>query len=446
MSRKGRLLLKIASTVFFLLVIINFTRALGEQEHAVPENPITGRNQASSQILWSGQGYDTDEGKQTELMTARILETELETELMTETELETELITELQTEIYTEIGTELVTEYVTEIETEWIEVPNEGQNGAAETAPDDGAQKPNKIEYKEDGNGGLQDGQSSADDNENQAGAQTPEASQTPSDTQPETPDPEAEKYPVIASDLTDGETVAGSYRTFYVRAVDYKEKYLAAGSLTVYGNGQKLYSTSDSGEVVAYRLDLTEGANTIQIAAADSEGRTASVSYTIYRGEDAQIPAGTITFSLEASTVGLGYLIGPSSEVFYEGEQLSYVIDRVLQQYGYTYRYDGSLTNGFYLKHVIRSGITSGYAIPADLEAKLIEMNCPQEAHHLDSLGEFDFTKNSGWMYQVNGVHMSTGISTYYPADGDVVRIRFSLYGGSDIGGGMTGETWGDW
>lgn len=445
MSRKSRTVLKIASVICFLLVILNFTRILQQQERVVPENPMTGRNQASSQILWSGQGYYTNEAEQTEPMTARILETELETEPLTEveteieTEIETEMLTELQTEIYTEIETELVTEYVTEIGTEWIEVPNEGQQGAA--APDGSSQQPNKIEYKEDGNGVSQGGLSSSDDNDNQTGAQLPTASQTPSDSQPE-----REKYPVIASDLTDGETVAGSYRTFYVRAVDYKERYLAAGSLAVYGNGEKLYSTSDSGEVVAYRLDLIEGANTIKISAADSEGRTASVSYTIYRGEEAQIPAGTITFSLEASTVGLGYLIGPSSEVFYEGEQLSYVIDRVLQQYGYTYRYDGSLTNGFYLKHVIRSGITSGCEIPEDLEAKLIEMNCPQEAHHLDSLGEFDFTKNSGWMYQVNGVHMSTGISTYYPADGDVVRIRFSLYGGADIGGGMTGETWGDW
>lgn len=446
MNGKGRTGLKIVAAVCFLLVIINFTRVLEQQERAVPENPMTGINQASSQIAWSGQGYYTNEMEQTEPMTARVLETEPETELWTETELETELqtewLTEFQTEIYTEVETELVTEYVTEIETEWIEVPNEGSNSGSETMPETGNQPPNQIEYGPEGNDTFTAQQPSADDDEGQAGAHTPAG---PSSTEPEQP-PEEEYYPVIASDLTDGETVAGAYRTFYVRAVDYKENYLAAGSLTVYGNGEKLYSTSDSGEVVAYRLDLTEGANTISIMAIDSEGRSASVSYTIYRGEEAQIPAGTITFSLEATTVGLGYLIGPSSEVFYEGEQLSYVIDRVLQQHGYTYRYDGSLTNGFYLKHVIRSGITSGCEIPADLEAKLIEVNCPQEAHHLDSLGEFDFTKNSGWMYQVNGAHMSTGISTYYPADGDVVRIRFSLYGGSDIGGGMTGETWGDW
>ena len=48
--------------------------------------------------------------------------------------------------------------------------------------------------------------------------------------------------------------------------------------------------------------------------------------------------------------------------------------------------------------------------------------------------------------MYFVNGAQMSSGISTYYPADGDEIRIRFSLYAGADVGGSMQGETWGDW
>lgn len=434
MKKQKKRILQLIMTVCFLLMLWNFGRVLGQQQYAVPENPIVGTNRASSQVLWSGRGYYTDDAgaeKKNGKTAARVLETETETE--------TETPTEEQTELETEIVTELVTEYVTEIQTEWSEVPVQEPSGKQETLP----QQSDTVYYEDPlpGEGGAI--QPSADDDVSQEGAEAPKEDETSPETEA---DPEAGKYPVIASDLTDGETVAGSYRTFYIRAVDYKETYIAAGSLAVSGNGEKLYSTSDLGDMVAYRLELAEGANTIVITATDAEGRSASVSYTIYRGEDVQIPAGSITFSLEATTVGLGYLIGPSSEVFYEGEQLSYVLDRVLQQHGYTYRYDGSLTNGFYLKHVIRPGITSGCEIPADLEAKLLEVNCPQESYHLDSLGEFDFTKNSGWMYQVNGVHMNSGISTYYPADGDVVRIRFSLYGGSDIGGGMSGETWGDW
>lgn len=52
----------------------------------------------------------------------------------------------------------------------------------------------------------------------------------------------------------------------------------------------------------------------------------------------------------------------------------------------------------------------------------------------------------DSGWLYSVNGEYMSVGMSSYFPADGDEVRLRFSLYSGADVGGGVNGETWGDW
>lgn len=292
-----------------------------------------------------------------------------------------------------------------------------------------------EIRYDDSESGQNQEMTESGDDDSNQDGAQVPG-------------DYEEDKYyPTIASDLTDGEIVNGSYRTFYVRAEDYKGNYIGAGGLEVTGNGERLYSTADDGEMVRYRLDLRDGENTILIRATDRNDRSTVVSYTIYKGDEtAAEPAGTVTFSLEATTVGLGYLIGPSEEVFYEGEQLSYFIDRVLQEHGYTYRYEGNLTNGFYLKHIVRTGITNGWNISEELQEHLKDVNSAIGAYHSDSLGEYDFTSDSGWLYFVNDAHMSSGISTYYPADGDVIRIRFSLYDGADVGSSMHGETWGDW
>ena len=58
-------------------------------------------------------------------------------------------------------------------------------------------------------------------------------------------------------------------------------------------------------------------------------------MSVTVYKeitgDEEEEQPAGTITFSLEASTMGLGYLIGPAEVPFYEEETLPYVLNRVL-------------------------------------------------------------------------------------------------------------------
>lgn len=431
MKAKHKVILILTALICFLLVMNSFISALKEQKKNIPDNPMDGISTARSQVQWTGRGYYTEDPdrKQQEEIKAEVLETEIETEL--ETEIETEILTELHTEISTEIETELLTEIQTQITTEVQTEIVENDNGPVQYITE-------VVEYNETFQDGEGDYTQTGDDNTNQQGAQVPVE---------ETVDPEEGKYPVIASDLTDGETVPAAYRTFYVRAETYKGEYISAGSLEVYGNGVLLYSTSDDGDVVSYRLDLQENANQISIQATDKDGRSTTVSYTIYKGEEqAPVPAGTITFSLEASTVGLGNLIGPSQEVFYEGEQLSYVIDRVIQTHGYSYSYDGSLTNGFYLKHIIQPGIGNGAAIPEDLLVKLQEVNCAIEAHHTDSLGEFDFTKSSGWMYYVNGASMSSGISTYYPADGDVVRIRFSLYGGADVGGSMMGESWGDW
>lgn len=403
---RKKIILFLTAFLCVLMMLGSFRSAMADRKVAVPENPIQGIHEESSQVLWTGKGY--------------------------------------KTRLVLDDPPENITEEVLEEEPEEEKPPEVPEEPEKEEEPgkteETTRSEPNTVTYDDGDGDGENSGetQDAPDDDTNQDGAQLPTEEEA---------DPEEDYYPTVASDLTDGETVGASYRTFYVRGEDYKGNYIGSSGLEVYGNGEKLYSTQDDGEMVKYRLDLQDGENKIIIKAVDSEGRTTTVSYTIYRGEEEEpVPAGTVVFSLEATTVGLGYLIGPSEEVYYEGEQLSYIIDRVLQKYGYTYRYDGSLTNGFYLKHVISPGITNGYSIPDDLYAKLQEVNCQIEDYHLDSLGEFDFTKNSGWMYFVNGAQMSSGISTYYPGDGDEIRIRFSLYAGADVGGSMQGETWGDW
>ena len=51
---------------------------------------------------------------------------------------------------------------------------------------------------------------------------------------------------------------------------------------------------------------------------------------------------------------------------------------------------------------------------------------------------GEFDFATGSGWMYSVNGIYPNYGFSDCYLQDGDVLRVRFTLRYGADIGGAM--------
>ena len=58
-------------------------------------------------------------------------------------------------------------------------------------------------------------------------------------------------------------------------------------------------------------------------------------------------------------------------------------------------------------------------------------------------TLGEFDITWGSGWMYAVNGVFPNVGFCDYIPQDGDVMRIQFTLAYGADVGTTMVGDVW---
>ena len=51
--------------------------------------------------------------------------------------------------------------------------------------------------------------------------------------------------------------------------------------------------------------------------------------------------------------------------------------------------------------------------------------------------MGEFDYTRGSGWMYSVNGSYPGRGLSRYFLSDGDVLTLRFTLANGNDIGAG---------
>ena len=56
-------------------------------------------------------------------------------------------------------------------------------------------------------------------------------------------------------------------------------------------------------------------------------------------------------------------------------------------------------------------------------------------------TLGEFDYTFMSGWMYTLNNILPNVGFADSYLSDGDVVRVQYTLYGyGMDIGFSMWG------
>lgn len=253
------------------------------------------------------------------------------------------------------------------------------------------------------------------------------------------------ETMPTIYTNIYDGMEITGNRFTLQVRGSDGNGERLYGDHLAVQLNGTTLEDRGEDGSVTYYELNLIGGRNDVEILVWDYEDR-----YTFYRFNINcnEVPEGerigSVTVSVEASTVGLGYLIPPMTVDIYQGQNLVVPVATALEENGFKYQYSGTLTDGFYLAHLIKDGITSGYSIPPDLAAAIDEDGLMWlNVYHENSLGEFDFTQGSGWMYSLNGQYVGRSMSEVYPQDGDVVRLRYTLAYGMDVGLGMDGKNY---
>lgn len=160
------------------------------------------------------------------------------------------------------------------------------------------------------------------------------------------------------------------------------------------------------------------------------------------YVGADEDGKIGNVTLSVEAFTIGCGYLLAPLSVDVYAGENFAAYLCRIIENNGWTYSYTGEIKSGFYLASIGGLDLT-GNAIDKNLLSRMQEDGEKIFATSISprdngkyNLGEFDFASGSGWMYSVNGVFPNYGFSNYYPQDGDVVRVQFTLCLGKDLGG----------
>ena len=235
---------------------------------------------------------------------------------------------------------------------------------------------------------------------------------------------------------LTNGLTMKTPDLIVLVDGRSYNGQQLYANNYTVSVNGTVVSAPiSQSGYQFGYTAYLSnEGANTITITATDADGYSATRSWTVYY-ENGDI---TVTVSVEATTVGLGYLVAPTEVTVPGGTDAWTVVQQVLTENGYTVSGSGS-----YLSAIQRSGICSGFFIDSELMELIMADGMDEngagldpQPFSMDSLGEFDFYRWSGWMYSYNGSYPGYGMNVCKPQDGSVIRVRYTLALGKDIGG----------
>ena len=235
---------------------------------------------------------------------------------------------------------------------------------------------------------------------------------------------------------LTNGLTMKTPDLIVLVDGRSCNGQQLYANNYTVSVNGTVVSAPiSQSGYQFGYTAYLSNvGANTITITATDGDGYSATRSWTVYY-ENGDI---TVTVSVEATTVGLGYLVAPTEVTVPGGTDAWTVVQQVLTENGYTVSGSGS-----YLSAIQRSGICSGFFIDSELMELIMADGMDEngagldpQPFSMDSLGEFDFYRWSGWMYSYNGSYPGYGFNVCKPQDGSVIRVRYTLAMGKDIGG----------
>lgn len=265
---------------------------------------------------------------------------------------------------------------------------------------------------------------------------------------------------PSLTATLTDGAVVKNSRLTFDVWARNGAGNKITS---TVALNGERVAPTWEDSDKTSYTLLLTKaGENTVTVAASSDGGRRKTLTYHItYRpAADGEI-IGHAVWSVEAFTVGCGYLIEPASVPIRAGETAAAELLRLLQENGLTGYYGGSAEQGFYLAY-IADGTAAGDAyngyqrsgapaaprtmelhpsVPGYLQSRLqsdMDFFDPDDyrKNWTGYLGEFVISNGSGWMYSVNNNFPNVGFSDRYLSDGDVVRVQFTLGYGADIGG----------
>lgn len=150
-----------------------------------------------------------------------------------------------------------------------------------------------------------------------------------------------------------------------------------------------------------------------------------------------------TVTVSVEKFVLGQGYIVEPMSLTVAESTSAAEVFEQACTQAGHP----ADVQDGYYGKYIngVQDKNRGEIQVPQAIQDAMTTMglifNPIDETP--DSLDSGDYQKSdyaagiyaySGWMFSINDVFSSTGIGACSLQDGDVLRVQFSMTGGTDI------------
>lgn len=262
---------------------------------------------------------------------------------------------------------------------------------------------------------------------------------------------------------LEDGKAFKGDKATFDVSAKNGLGKKLEDSDVSFFADfdaddGVEIFEELNASEIekvwsdkvkTSYRLNLEGGRYkdafgkaTVLRAHIKYGDKTVCKDVRItYVGADSDGCIGATVLSIEGFTIDCGYILAPTLVKIYKGVNYAKYLCAEIEKNGWTYQNTGTLDKGFYLAQIGGLSLENN-KINSDL-LQIMQENgvsifaesiAPKDGKY--ALGEFDYASGSGWMYSVNGSFPNYGFADYYPQDGDVVRVQFTLCLGADLGG----------
>lgn len=252
--------------------------------------------------------------------------------------------------------------------------------------------------------------------------------------------------YPPVADEdrpkldsinLYDGFTVKGSAFSLSFYASDKDGERIYADRISLSVNGNILSQSWEDENGTGYILPLNAGENSLMIRLSDSQGRTGDYFYTVNsQGVSQGEEIGRISISVSGDLVGMGELCSDGNLPIYEGESGFDAVCRFLRDNGFEVT---SNSDGGYISRISRTGAFGGAYLTDTARDYALSQGISETAPcGGDSLGEYDFTQGSGWIYMRNGEVPSYGMNGAVFGDGDSICLKFTVAYGSDIRDGL--------
>lgn len=437
-GKKGKRKLSILTAALVLVLVISGAAAILSMDEARGDSPIGDVNENRSQVMVTGMNYSLNDEKEAEYEEEQEPENE-EPEQQKEPEQkepeqkkpekkEQQQDEEQQEDEETERTQEISSQEDDKVEKDEADTTQQGDDDEEVLDEEEDEEIPTDTEEPSDEDEEISVPDEPVEPNEPSDPVEPVEPVEP---NEPDVPDePEEDRTPVIITDLENIDTIDGTRLTFELEAKDYKGRRIESFNFSVYVNDVKVYSSGESTYKRTYRTDLVDGDNQIVITVKDDYGNSASRLYSVHCNAEGEMKVGgKIRVIVDASIVGFGTLLDVEQE-FYEGDGVSHVVQKALEDNGFAISSSGSHNYGWYLKSISKPGMMGGKEpeIPDDIKAEMDAKGLSWNGYDIDKLGEHDFYQYSGWIFTQNDNTPSVGMASKTAEDGDVIVLTFIL------------------